>query len=96
LDNLYKVKINGAEVETTEEQVVNTIAYITHGLKEIDKDDFTAKYNAKQSDTSKQTKVKDYLTRLQQQEIIIGSGKSGVQTYDFAATYQKFDKSTNT
>ncbi|CAG8712388.1 2229_t:CDS:2, partial [Racocetra persica] len=75
LDNLYKIKVNNSEVETTEEQIISTIAYIVQALKNVDAADFTAKYNAKQSDSSKQTKVKDYLTRLQQQEIIVGSDK---------------------
>ncbi|CAG8566765.1 14697_t:CDS:2, partial [Cetraspora pellucida] len=78
----------GTEIETTEEQILNTIAYLVQALKKIDKDDFTAKYNAKQSDTAKQAKVATYLTNIQQQEIIVGSN-----TYDFASTYQKFDKS---
>ncbi|CAG8447530.1 11313_t:CDS:2, partial [Racocetra fulgida] len=87
LNNLYKIKVNNSEIETTEEQILNTIAYLVQALKKVDHSDFTAKYNAKETDTAKQTKVKDYLTRLQQQEIIIGNN-----TYDFASTYQKFDK----
>jgi len=94
LNNLYRVKINNSEIETTEEQIISAIAYVVHALKKIDKDDFTAKYNAKETDTAKQTKVKDYLTRLQQQEIIVGSGST--PTYDFAHTYHKYDKSSNT
>ncbi|CAG8552939.1 9596_t:CDS:2 [Cetraspora pellucida] len=73
LNNLYKVKINNSEVETTEEQIINPIACIVSALKKIDKDDFTTKYNAQESDSSKKTRVKDYLTRIQQQEIIVGS-----------------------
>ncbi|CAG8631071.1 5284_t:CDS:2, partial [Racocetra persica] len=90
-DNLYKIKINNSEIETTEEQIINTIAYLVQALKKIDKDDFTAKYNAKETDSSKQTKVKNYLTNIQTQEIIVGSN-----TYDFAHTYHKYDKSSNT
>ncbi|CAG8846471.1 7635_t:CDS:1, partial [Gigaspora margarita] len=91
LDNTYKVKVNNSEVETTEEQIINTIAYIVQALKKIDHSDFTTTYNAKESDTTKRNKVKDYLTRIQQQEIIVGNN-----SYDFAHTYQKFDKATNT
>ncbi|CAG8852178.1 4420_t:CDS:1, partial [Racocetra persica] len=42
LNNLYKIKINNSEIETTEEQILNTIAYLVQALKKIDKDDFTA------------------------------------------------------
>ncbi|MCE8159343.1 MAG: hypothetical protein I3270_02525 [Candidatus Moeniiplasma glomeromycotorum] len=97
LDNLYKVKISSTDYETTEEQVIQLIARVVKALQKIDSTDFEAKYNAKETDTSKQGKVKTYLKEIQDQEIIVSSDKDGKQkSYDFANTYQKYDKDTKT
>lgn len=100
LDNIYQVKISGADHETTEEQIIQTIARVVKALKKVDSADFEAKYNAKETDTGKQGKVKAYLKEITDQEIIIGSNKDSEgnakqSTYDFANTYQKYDKSTD-
>ena len=96
LDNLYKVKTASGEVETTEEQVLNTLARVVKALQKVDASDFEAKYNAKESDTTKQSQVKAYLKEIQDQakEIIIGSAKDSEgnakqPTYDFSHNYHK-------
>ncbi|CAG8789391.1 30541_t:CDS:2, partial [Racocetra persica] len=53
IDNLYKINL-GTEIETTEDQMIKTIARIVKALQKVDVADFTAKYNAKESDTTKQ------------------------------------------
>jgi hypothetical protein len=71
-------------------------------LEKVNADDFITKYNAKESDNTKQNQVKTYLKELQAQapHIIVGSdkdvdGNSKQKTYDFADAYQKFDKKTS-
>jgi hypothetical protein len=102
LDNLYKVKIGNTEHETTEEQVLNTLARVAKALQKVDAADFEAKYNAKESDTTKQAQVKAYLKEIQDQaqEIVIGStkdseGNAKQPTYNFSHNYHKgkFDDS---
>jgi hypothetical protein len=70
-------------------------------LQKIESSDFEAKFNAKQTDSTKQAQVSAYLQEIKAQEIIVGSDKDSEgnpkqPAYDFANTYQKFDKSTNT
>lgn len=101
LDNLYKVKISGTDYETTEEQVVNTIARVVKALQKVDSADFEAKYNSKESDATKQSQVKAYLKEIKDQAIIVGNnkdkdGQDCQPSYDFAHSYQKYDKDTDT
>ncbi|CAI2199944.1 7801_t:CDS:2, partial [Funneliformis geosporum] len=64
-DNIYKIKIGTAESETTEEQIINTVARTVKAFEKVDIADFTAKYNAKQSDATKRKKINDTLTYIQ-------------------------------
>jgi len=104
LDNIYKIKVENNNFETTEEQIINTIARVVKALQNVDAADFEAKYNALESNSTKQTQVKDYLKEIQDQaqEIIIGSdkdvnGQSKQPTYDFSNNYHKgkFDDNGN-
>jgi len=84
------------EHETTEEQVIQTIARVVKALQKVDAADFEAKYNAKETDTAKQAQVKTYLKEIQDQaaEIVVGSNKdiNGAAcqpTYDFSHNYHQ-------
>jgi hypothetical protein len=96
LNNLYKVKISGTDYETTEEQIINLIARVVKALQKVDSTDFEAKYNAKETDSTKKAQVKAYLKEIQDQaaEIIVGSSKdNGGNTkqpsYDFSQNYHQ-------
>ena len=95
-NNIYKIKISNTDYETTEEQIINTVARVVKSLEKIDAPDFIAKYNAKESDAGKQKKIKDALDIIQahSKEIVVGSDKDTVgetkqPTYDFSNTYLK-------
>jgi hypothetical protein len=64
IDNLYKVKINDAEVEITEDQIVNTLARVVKALEKVDLADFVEKYNAKEGDGTKQANVAKWLQEI--------------------------------
>ena len=104
LDNIYKIKVENNNFETTEEQIINTIARVVKAFQNVDANDFEAKYNALESNSTKQQQVKDYLKEIQDQapEIIIGSdkdanGQTKQRTYDFSHNYHKgkFDDNGN-
>ncbi|MCE8163086.1 MAG: hypothetical protein I3274_02610 [Candidatus Moeniiplasma glomeromycotorum] len=101
LDNLYSVKFGSQTAETTEEQVLQLIARTVKALQKIESSDFEAKFNAKETDSTKQAQVSTSLAEIKAQEIIVGSDKDSEgnpkqPTYDFAYSYQKYTKSTNT
>jgi hypothetical protein len=73
---------------------------VVKALQKVDATDFETKYNAKETDLTKQAQVKTYLKEIQEQaaEIVVGSSKDAEgntkqPTYDFSHNFHrgKFD-----